>query len=591
MLAAEAYRTLYMRAPVPMVTVRSDGQVIDANPVFCSTLRSTPEAVVGSSLVDLLAAQDRGACRVYLRQAFDRGEAEWGMSLASAPNQRWLVRAASFAGQIAVLMLWNPPGGEAPATLVPALAALARRTPGQAVFLLSPDLWIVGAWGLSEIGGEDDVDMVGQRLTEVLDLHSAVLRGLVGAVSEGEPWSGVLDPESSGPEATLVGHFLPAAVVGDHRHGAGFLVVREQTGTRATPPDRQRLQRLARVGDFTVHLLEDVRDRIQALLMADPASPEAERHRIELDALQHRLRQFVGVARATTEVADHNVAEALSRRWGTFMKEERIGFEVVDSLDGVVPTLAVAGEVVGTVLDELVDNARMAVKDLPDPAIRVEIVRSESTLDIVIDDSGPGVPPSRRESVFRPFVSGWPGRLGLGLSIARAHLDRVGGAVRLEDGAGSTRFIASVPIHSDDRPLADVAGGLRAPGLEGRSVLLVDESEASRRVLSRVLGTAGAEVREAWSVRSAVSDLLQRGPVDAVVCSLPGEKPPIDRTLADLREAVPGLDRRTALLVERGSVDPEVTERRFGCAVLLRPLMVRQLLDRLEERVRQAPVS
>lgn len=586
MLAADAYRTLYTRAPVPMVTVRADGQVIDANPVFCTALRSTPEAVVGSALVDLLAAHDRGACRVYLRQALERGEADWALSLASSSDQRWQVRAVSFAGQVAVLMLWTPPGSDTPATLVPALAALARRTPGQAVLLLSEDLWIVGAWGWAEIGGDEDDELVGHRLQSVLEMHPAALRALASAASDGDPWSGALDPEGNSPEAALSGHFLPAEVVGDHRHGAGFLVLRERAGRRGAPPDRMRLQRLARVGDFAVHLVEVVRDRTQALLRADPTSPEAETQRQELDALQHRLRQFVGVARAATEVGEGDVGERLVRRWGTYMKEEYIAFEVLRSEGDSAPPLAIASEVVDTVLDELVDNAHSAVMPLDDRSVRVEVRTVGTALEVAVEDSGPGIPPARRESIFRPFVTGWEGRLGLGLAIARAHLERAGGTVRFDDTSPRTRFVVSVPIHAPDRPRVDVTAGLRSPGLEDRSVMVIDEAEESRLLLTRALTTSGAEVREAWSVRSAVADLRHKGAVDGVVLTVGAQVQNLDRMLADLGDALPGLDRRTVVIVDRGVLDPESTERRFGCAVVVRPLMIQRLLDRLEAQLR-----
>lgn len=586
MLATEAYRTLYSRAPIPMVTVRADGQVIDANPVFCASLRSTSEAVVGSALVDLLAAHDRGSCRVYLRQAIESGEADWAVALAPAPDLRWQVRAVSFAGQVAVLMLWHQPGDDTPPALVPALAALARRTPGQAVLLLSPDLWVVGAWGWSEIGGEDGDELVGHPLQSLLEIHPAVLRALAAAVAEGEPWGGPLDPEGTTPEAALAGHFVPAEVVGDHRHGAGFLVLRERLGRRGAPPDRLRLQRLARVGDFAVHLVEVVRDRTQALLVAEPGSAEAQARHEELDALQHRLRQFVGVARAAAEVGEGDAGERLVRRWGNYMKEEYIAFEVLRVEGAATPPLAIANEVIDTVLDELVDNARSAVVSLPEPSVRVVVRTLDTTLEVAIEDSGGGVPPARRESIFRPFVTGWEGRLGLGLAIARAHLERAGGSVRLDDTAAHTRFVVSVPLHTPDRPQVDVTGGLRAPGLEDRRVIVIDESEESRRLLTRALATSGAEVREAWSVRSAVADLLQNGPADGVVCSLGEQTQQLDRMLADLGEAVPGLEQRTVVIVDRGTVDPEVTERRFGCAVVVRPLMVQRLLDRLEAQLR-----
>ncbi len=60
------------------------------------------------------------------------------------------------------------------------------------------------------------------------------------------------------------------------------------------------------------------------------------------------------------------------------------------------------------------------------------------TIDIIIDDDGPGIPEAARESVFQPFFrldtsrNTGTGGIGLGLTIARDIMLSHGGSLVLE---------------------------------------------------------------------------------------------------------------------------------------------------------------
>jgi two-component system, OmpR family, osmolarity sensor histidine kinase EnvZ len=71
-------------------------------------------------------------------------------------------------------------------------------------------------------------------------------------------------------------------------------------------------------------------------------------------------------------------------------------------------------------LANLIGNAQRYAR-----AIRVAAGRSDDGIEMTVDDDGPGIPPERREDVFRPFFRLEPSRnpetggTGLGLTIAR----------------------------------------------------------------------------------------------------------------------------------------------------------------------------
>lgn len=105
------------------------------------------------------------------------------------------------------------------------------------------------------------------------------------------------------------------------------------------------------------------------------------------------------------------------------------------------------------------DAFKRCVRNLVGNAIRysgrVTVVASQSDhqLLITVDDSGPGIPPQRREDVFKPFFRIDDARnqdetgTGLGLSIARDIARAHGGDVTLSDSpAGGLRAEIRIPV-------------------------------------------------------------------------------------------------------------------------------------------------
>jgi len=88
----------------------------------------------------------------------------------------------------------------------------------------------------------------------------------------------------------------------------------------------------------------------------------------------------------------------------------------------------------------LLTNALDAVSGRPERWIVVDAVETGGTVEITVVDSGPGIPPDRRDRIFEPmFTTKEPGAgLGLGLSIAYSIMHDMGGSLAAVDApAGS----------------------------------------------------------------------------------------------------------------------------------------------------------
>ena len=69
-------------------------------------------------------------------------------------------------------------------------------------------------------------------------------------------------------------------------------------------------------------------------------------------------------------------------------------------------------------------------------------------VELVLSDTGPGIPAALTARVFEPFFSaGKPRGVGLGMSIARRIVEEHGGLIRLTTSAPEgARFVVSLPL-------------------------------------------------------------------------------------------------------------------------------------------------
>jgi signal transduction histidine kinase len=79
--------------------------------------------------------------------------------------------------------------------------------------------------------------------------------------------------------------------------------------------------------------------------------------------------------------------------------------------------------------------------------------RVGSSVEIDIADTGPGIPPAIRSTLFEPFVTyGKSKGTGLGLAITRRVVEQHGGTIGFACGeSGGTTFTITIPIGSAQR--------------------------------------------------------------------------------------------------------------------------------------------
>ncbi|RZI94435.1 MAG: response regulator, partial [Variovorax sp.] len=277
--------------------------------------------------------------------------------------------------------------------------------------------------------------------------------------------------------------------------------------------------------------------------------------------------------------------------------EKNLAFRFEPS--GNLPELVRADEKrVRQILINLLGNA---IKFTATGQVTLRLRYAREFAAIEIEDTGPGMSADELSRIFEPFARGAtagpaaPGA-GLGLTIAKMLIDLMGGEMNVQSapGAGSVfRLRLFLPhVHEapaasgrQARPLAPAARPRR--GYEGRRrrVLVVDNEEADRELLTHVLAPLGFELRTAASGHDAL-DLIAAGwRPDAMFVDL--AMPGIDGWETIRRSRALGLVDAVVAIVSANAFDKRldndvgITPEDF----FVKPVRHSELLDWLERRL------
>jgi two-component system CitB family sensor kinase len=115
---------------------------------------------------------------------------------------------------------------------------------------------------------------------------------------------------------------------------------------------------------------------------------------------------------------------------------------------------------VATVVGNLVDNAVDAAAGTPGARVEVEIRQDTSTVEIVVQDSGPGVAPELAQEVFThgfTTKAAQAGERGIGLALTRHVCKRRGGEVAVANTEYGALFVARMSVGRPAAPRSPVA--------------------------------------------------------------------------------------------------------------------------------------
>lgn len=106
----------------------------------------------------------------------------------------------------------------------------------------------------------------------------------------------------------------------------------------------------------------------------------------------------------------------------------------------VLPAIPARATAMRTLVKSLIDNAVDALNEPGGHAREIHIVtgaHADGSVEITIEDTGPGIAEPLRRKVFEPFFTGWHnhrGHTGMGLTLAQQTVADQGGGIAIENG-------------------------------------------------------------------------------------------------------------------------------------------------------------
>ncbi|HYM34232.1 MAG TPA: response regulator, partial [Steroidobacteraceae bacterium] len=247
---------------------------------------------------------------------------------------------------------------------------------------------------------------------------------------------------------------------------------------------------------------DTIRDSAKSLLtvvndILDYSKVEA--GKLELEKINMDLRDVVEDVARLVAMQAHNKA-----------------LEVSAHVDPRLPD-AVVGDP-GRIRQVLLNLGSNAVKFTEQGEVRIDLAVLNGDASYVdvrceVRDTGIGIAPQRKELLFRPFtqvdssMTRRFGGTGLGLSIVRSLVELMGGEVGCESevGNGSTFWFTArfeIAAHQTNAVAPKLS-------LTGHRVLIVDDNETNRRVLSVQVQRCGMQAVQASSSQQALNLIEQ----------------------------------------------------------------------------------
>jgi CheY-like chemotaxis protein/HPt (histidine-containing phosphotransfer) domain-containing protein len=216
-----------------------------------------------------------------------------------------------------------------------------------------------------------------------------------------------------------------------------------------------------------------------------------------------------------------------------------------------------------------------------------EIETAPQELLFSVRDTGIGIPPDRMDRLFQSFSQVDPttarryGGTGLGLAISKRLVEMMGGRIWVESKVGEgSKFHFTILA----RPAPDFVTRSRPvgaqPQLTGRRLLVVDDNDTNRLIITRQVRAWGMIARDTASPVEALEWIRRGDPFDVAILDM--SMPEMDGILLTERIRNMRTPESLAIIMYSSLGQREAVEEQLGVAAFLsKPLKQSQLFDTL----------
>jgi signal transduction histidine kinase/CheY-like chemotaxis protein len=222
-----------------------------------------------------------------------------------------------------------------------------------------------------------------------------------------------------------------------------------------------RAEKLAAAGRLTASIAHEINNPLQAvqncLHLATRGELTAKKQREYIDLANHELDRLMRTVQrmldfyrpGSVEPQQVNVA-VLIRRVIKLLSPQltRRNIHIISRLSTNLPAILAVSSQLEQVFINLIINSYDAMPEGGE--IKISARRSEDMVEVLVQDSGPGISGEYRSRIFEPFVSTKKGGTGLGLTVSYGIIAAHGGTLDLlsDHGPGAC-FRVAFPVKDE----------------------------------------------------------------------------------------------------------------------------------------------
>jgi CheY-like chemotaxis protein len=291
----------------------------------------------------------------------------------------------------------------------------------------------------------------------------------------------------------------------------------------------------------------------------------------------------------------HQVRDAVDETLALVERElAKLNIRVERQLHPIPLTICDLGQI-GQVLLNLITNARDAMIEQGSGVITVELAQRGGQIELVVSDTGTGIPEHLLQQIFQPFMttkgalggSTTPGT-GLGLAISYGIVEGHGGTISVASTAGrGTTMTVRLPVIAE-LPQPAVAEG-KAARLSALRILVVDDEPVVAESLARLLAGYGHQVVLAADGEIGLRRYREQ-PFDLVITD--SVMPVMDG--AEFVSRLRSLDALAHILAISGQTATPQVERMLQAGAfgfVSKPFVVDELLEAIARGMRERMLS
>ena len=167
----------------------------------------------------------------------------------------------------------------------------------------------------------------------------------------------------------------------------------------------------------------------------------------EIRRVNEIIEQFLTLSRPFQLNLRESSLQDLLKNLVTFFQEEvsSLGITLQTEIPSELPLIKMDPERLTQAFINIMKNGMQAMGQ--GGSLRIETKSLKEGVEVIISDSGSGIPPEQMEKIFNYYYTTKEKGVGLGLPIAHRIIEAHGGQLKIESRVGSgTKVIVTLPV-------------------------------------------------------------------------------------------------------------------------------------------------